>query len=42
MLLLIVGAFFVRESGQGIVKFIGKHWDEAMRFASKYIDEVIN
>ena len=23
----IVGASFVRESGQGIVKFIGKHWD---------------
>ena len=37
----IVGASFVRESGQGIVKFIGKHWDEAMQFASKYIDEGI-
>ena len=41
MLLLIVGAFFIRELGQGIVKFIGKHWDEAMQFASKYIDEGI-
>ena len=37
----IVGASFVRESGQGIVKFIGKHWDEAMQFASKYIYEGI-
>ena len=37
----LVGASFVRESGQGIVKFIGKHWDEAMQFASKYIDEGI-
>lgn len=37
----VVGASFVRESGQGIVKFIGKHWDEAMQFASKYIDEGI-
>ena len=35
----VVGASFVRESGQGVVKFIGKHWDEAMQFASKYIDE---
>ena len=41
MLLLIVGAFFIRELGQGIVKFIGKHWDEAMQFASKYIDDGI-
>uniref|UniRef100_UPI001A9AB21D HNH/ENDO VII family nuclease n=1 Tax=Clostridium sp. D43t1_170807_H7 TaxID=2787140 RepID=UPI001A9AB21D len=37
----IVGASFVRESGQGIVKFIGKHWDEAVQFVSKYIDEGI-
>lgn len=37
----IVGVSFVRETGQGIVKFIGKHWDEAMQFASKYIDEGI-
>ena len=37
----MVGASFVRESGQGVVKFIGKHWDEAMQFASKYIDEGI-
>ena len=37
----IVGASFVRESGQGIVKFIGKHWDEAVQFVSKYTDDFV-
>lgn len=41
MFIPVVGAAFVREVGQGIVKFIGKHWDEAVEFASKYTDEFI-